>query len=233
VSAPEDPDADLPSLKLVTERGPTGRQVAKLFGAKRTHPRARELASEVHDLLMRYATEVVGQFALCPFLHNVEVGMGKVGIILDAEPSVEVALAAIVDLDEPVLHLVFPLAQMSAAKFEPFGSKLAEAVRRTLPEPLVHATFHPDLTGGRENAHRLVGLLRQSPDPFVQFVPPGLAQGGTVLAGEAVPEHSHADARFERLMKGPIEALVDRIAALKRERETRYAELASLVAGSA
>jgi hypothetical protein len=159
--------------------------------------------------------------------------MGRVGIILDPEPSVELALAAIVDLDEPVLHLVFPLARQPASKFEPFGSKLADAVRRKLRDPLVHATFHPDLTGGRENAHRLVGLLRQAPDPFIQFVPPGLAQGGTVLAGEAVPACSHADARFERLMKGPIEPLLAHIAALKLERETRYAELATLIADSA
>lgn len=222
---PEDPDLPAPA----SAPGPGFR----VFGARRTHPDASALAVEAHRTVLRYATEVVAAYRLCPFLKGVDSGLGAVGVMLDVEPDVDTALAAIESLGEPIVHLVYPLFAGSSSPFERFGSRLAEAVRRALPEPLVHASFHPEMVGGRENAHRLIGLLRQSPDPFVQFIPHGLQQGGTVLAGEDVPERSHADDRFARLMANDAataDEVLARIAALKRERADRYAELARRVA---
>ncbi|MBK6514572.1 MAG: hypothetical protein IPM79_32765 [Polyangiaceae bacterium] len=207
----------------------------RVFGGLRTHPDATELATEAHRSVVRYAAEVVAAFRLCPFLKGVDSGLGAVGVVLEVEPSVDTALAAMKSLGEPIVHLVYPVFQGSSSAFERFGSKLAEAVRRALPEPLVHASFHPEMVGGRENAYRLIGLLRQSPDPFVQFIPHGLQQGGTVLAGEDVPEKSHAEDRFARLMANDAAVAVEileRLDALKRERSARYAELVRRVAAN-
>lgn len=187
-----------------------------------------------HALLVRYATEIVSAHRLCPFLHGVDSGLGAVGVVLDVDLDVETGVRAIESLAEPVLHLVFPLYSGPASAFERFGSRLSEAVRRSRREALVHASFHPEMTGGRENAHRLIGLLRQSPDPFVQFIPPGLQQGGTMLAGEAVVTKSHAEDRFARLMahaEAGANDVLDRVAQLKLERERSYGALARLVAG--
>ncbi|NUP11269.1 MAG: hypothetical protein HOW73_34925 [Polyangiaceae bacterium] len=213
----------------------------RLFGKHRDHPRAVELATKAHALLVRYATEVVSAHRLCPFLRGVDSGLGAVGVVLDVEPDVEVARLAIEALDEPIVHLVFPLFAAGSSPFERFGNRLAETLRRersaspTPKETLVHASFHPEMVGGRENAYRLIGLLRQSPDPFVQFIPHGLQQGGTVLAGEDAPVRSHAEDRFERLIRdgeaGASEVL-SLIAELKREREQAYGDLARLVAAS-
>lgn len=197
-----------------------------MYGSRASHARAKELAAEVHDLLFRYASEIVAGYALCPFLHNVETGMGAVGIVLDVEPDVETAIRAIQDLGENVLHLVYPLQNGGSSAFERFGSRLAQDLTRRLPDPLVHATFHPDLTGGTENAHRLVGLLRQAPDPFVQFIPPGLHEGGTVLAGAEPPSKGRADAVFRRLTEGPAEEVLSRLEALRAVRRERYSSLA-------
>ncbi len=198
----------------------------RIFGSAASHPKARALGEEVHRVLFRYAREVVAAHALCPFLHNVEVGMGVVGVVLEPTPEPEQTLAIMRQIGEPVLHLVFPLFIGDASKFERFGSKLANLVQRSFPEPLVHATFHPELVGGTENAYRLIGLLRQAPDPFVQFIPHGLQQGGTVLAGSADPSISHAEARFSRLSEpGKVEQLLAVIAELKRDRAASYQAL--------
>ncbi len=200
-----------------------------IFGQRADHPRAQELAAEVHRALFRYASEVVAAHSLCPFLHHVEVGMGAVGVVLDLEPDVETGVTALGSLGESVVHLVYPLSKLPAAGFERFASKLAQELQRRHPQPLVHATFHPELTGGTENAHRLVGLLRQAPDAFVQFIPPGLHEGGTVLAGEPAPAEGRAEATYRRLMHGAVEDVLTRLASMRSDR-ARYASLAELVA---
>ncbi len=217
-----------------------------VFGARAGHPRAQELAEAAHDLLFRYASEIVAAFRLCPFLHNVESGMGDVGIILDPVPDLATAQAAIRALGGPVLHLSYPLAGVGSSEFERFGSKLAQSLRSVLPEPLVHATFHPELTGGKETAHRLIGLLRQSPDPFVQLIPPGMMQGGTVLASVdakgalelpapidvPIGTESRAEAMYRRLMAGDVERVLALAAELRALREQRYGALARELAAA-
>jgi hypothetical protein len=205
-----------------------------IFGSRAAHPSAALLAAEVRRLLFRYAHELVAAHALCPFLHNVEVGMGSVGVILEVEPDAEAVLDIMRQIGSPVQHLAFPIFRGSSSAFERFGSKLANLVQRQFDEPLVHATFHPELVGGTENAYRLIGLLRQAPDPFIQFIPHGLQKGGTVLAASregAKPEESHADARFRRLTEGAlVDDLLATIRALKDDRARSYAALADEIA---
>ena len=134
----------------------------QLFGQHRDHPQARELGEHVHRMVFAYATQVVAAYRLCPFLHNVETGMGAVGVVLDREPDIETGVAAIEALGANVVHLVYPLVGAEASPFERFGNRLSEAVRKRLREPLVHATFHPALVGGTDSPHRLVGLLRDA-----------------------------------------------------------------------
>lgn len=207
-----------------------------IFGKLAGHPRAEELSGEVHRMLQRYATEVVATYRLCPFLHNVESGLGDVGIMLDPEPDIASAEHAIRTLGGSVLHLVYPLTTFGASPFERFGSKLAQGLKNSFPDPLVHATFHPELTGGMENAHRLIGKLRNAPDPFVQLIPPGMMQGGTVLAErpEDAPAagESRADAMYRRMMGGDVDRALALIAELGKEREARYGELARAIAAS-
>lgn len=160
--------------------------------------------------------------------------MGSVGGVLEVEPDPQAVLEMMREIGSPVQHLAFPLFRGSSSAFERFGSKLADLVQRGFEEPLVHATFHPDLVGGTENAYRLIGLLRQAPDPFVQFIPHGLQKGGTVLAASregAQPEESHADARFRRLGEsGVIDELLATIRALKEDRARSYAALIDEIA---
>jgi hypothetical protein len=186
-----------------------------IFGPGARHPRAGELARATGELLGRYVDEVVMAWGLCPFLHNRATGLGAVGVVLESAPSVEVSVAAVRVLGSNVLHLCYPLSNLTSSPFERFGNKLAEEVRRGPGERLVHATFHPELVGGQENAYRLIGLLRQAPVAFIQFVPQGLMKGGTVLAGEE-PAEGHAEARFKRLAAEDVDAILRNLAALKQ-----------------
>ncbi len=201
-----------------------------LFGRAAEAPGADAFADAVSTLLARYVDEVVMPFSLCPFLHQRDNGLGAVGIVLDPDATVETARDAILALESPVSHLVFPLSPLASSPFERFGNKLAESVRASAKERLVHATFHPALVGGRENAYRLIGLLRQAPDPFIQFVPHGLMKGGTVMSGEE-PKEGHAEARFTRLAQTDVDEILSRLGALHDARRA-LADAASTLTAS-
>lgn len=226
-----------------TERAPepAGARKLHLGGRLAGHPRAAELAAAASALLHRYASEVVYAHRLCPFLQNVETGMGAVCVMLDTEPDVARTTAALLASGSNVAHVLFPLVRGEAPPFERFGNKLSESVRKARSEPLVHASFHPRMVGGYENAHRMVGLLRRAPDPFVQFIPPGMQAGGTVHASETPSDEPYVESTFRRLGGPPsgaelsagfaaIEGLLE---SLHRARAETYAALADEIAASA
>jgi hypothetical protein len=216
------------------------RQVASSFwiaGELADHPEAEAFCADVAALLHRYATEVVAAHNLCPFLHNVDNGLGAVCIMLDREPRAEEAVDAIQATKSSVVHLAYPLiarGQIDAAKptltsasrFERFGNSVAESLRRVRTDALVHATFHPELVGGTENPHRMVGLLRRSPDAFIQFIPPGMHEGGTVIAGAEPPTISPLQATFGRVVTGgalaKLESILEELYGLRSDRDARF-----------
>jgi hypothetical protein len=163
-----------------------GLNVLVLRGELAQHPAAARFAAEVRRIHGRYADEVVARYRLCPFLRDAESGFGSFCVLLDREPVLETALAAVREAETSVVHLVFPCIRTPALQFERFSARLGEQLRLTCDPSPVMASFHPEMAGDDTNYHRLVGLLRHAPDPFVQTVPEGLNQGGTVLAGAGV-----------------------------------------------
>ena len=181
---------------------------------------AEAFAQGVGELMHRYAVEVVAANRLCPFLHNVETGLGAVVVVLEAELDPERAAKFVRETGGQVVHAIFPLAnRVDASPFERFGNAVSERLRRDGGDPLVHATFHPAMAGGTENAHRLVGLLRRAPDPFLQFIPPGMQDGGTVLQGMDLPKAPASESTFERLSRdGEREKVLGLVETLLAER---------------
>lgn len=200
-------------------------------GKLATHPNAHAFAAEVLHVNKRYATEIVQQFGLCPFTRDVDVAFGKFCVMLDHEPDHDATRAAIVEAKSPVLHVVFPLALPAPNVFERFASTLVASLRGHLASPPVMAAFHPELVGDRDNAHRMIGLLRRSPDPFVQFIPAGNHEGGTVFASsvdeaeEAAGDRSELN--FKRLRGGKLDELLAIVADIRADRDRRYAPYAS------
>jgi len=196
-----------------------------VFGAHRDAAGAAAFAEVVADLMHRYARDIVAKNHLCPFLHNVEAGLGAVCVGLDRELDPVATAGAIRATGREVVHVVFPLAdRANAPPFERFGNSVAETLRKDGGPPMVHATFHPAMIGGRENAHRLVGLLRRSPDPFLQFIPPGMQPGGTVMQGDPLPKAPALGDTFTRMVgQGALDDLVRELDALHAERAERYA----------
>lgn len=173
---------------------------------------------------LRYANEVVGAFSLCPFMKDAESAFGTFFVMLDKTPDPDVALSAVLEAKSSVVHLVFPCVELPPSPFEKFAGGVRASLASWIPRPPVIAVFHPALNGDFSNAHKLVGLLRRAPDPFVQFVPEGLHEGGTVFIDKIeLAMKNPADKNFERLSGGHGERLTRAIEDIHKDRARSYA----------
>ncbi|HVK67462.1 MAG TPA: hypothetical protein VM694_23410 [Polyangium sp.] len=202
-------------------------------GKLASHPEAFAFAAEVLRVHRRYATEIVQAYALCPFVRDVDVAFGKFCVMLDHEPDLDATREAVVAAQSNVLHVVFPLALPPPNVFERFASTLLTRLQGFFPEAPVMAAFHPALVGDRDAPHRLVGLLRRAPDPFVQFIPAGVHEGGTVFASSVEEFEASAvdrsELNFQKLAGDPIDALLARAQEIRADRDRAYARFAGLV----
>jgi hypothetical protein len=223
-----------------------------LFGPLRDHPAALPFAREVVRVHRRYATEVVAARRLCPFVRDVDVAFGQFCVALSVRADLEEARAAFMRAENAVVHVVYPLVSGPAPDFERFGADLGRAARdvwraippgdvRFGPEPPVIATFHPLLPGERTAPHRLIGLLRRSPDPFVQIIPGGHHEGGTtvaslsnvdklspqalakILAAMPVPQKDRIHDTFARLSAAQLDDIAKTVADIRADRDRSYA----------
>ncbi len=187
-------------------------------------PEAPRFAAEVRRVHGRYADEVVARHRLCPFMRDAATGFGRFYVLLDREPVLETALAAVQEAQSAVVHLVFPCIHAPSPQFERFAARLGEQLRKLCSPAPVLAAFHPEMAGDDSNAHRLVGLLRHAPDPFVQTIPEGLNHTGTVLAGAGVePSADPAEDNFRRLQGAGIAAVKAKLAEVMADRDASYA----------
>jgi hypothetical protein len=208
------------------------------------HPLAARFVEEVHRIHVRYAAEVVAVNRLCPFLRDVETGFGRFCVVLDPreDPDVGTAVETILAAASPVIHVVYPLIRPVPSAFERFSGRVNLALKGALPEAPVMATFHPALVGAADDPHRLVGLLRRAPDPFIQLIPRGMSEGGTVFAplppddavapeafhggaasGPTPPSADPAQFNFDRFGGAAVAPVLALIAEIHAERDARYA----------
>jgi hypothetical protein len=176
---------------------------------------------------------VVAANRLCPFLRDIDTGFGAFIVMLDAgEPSVDATLEAIRVAASPVTHVVFPLIRPAPSLFERFSGRVGQALKKALRDPPVMATFHPDLVGDADDPHRLVGLLRRAPDPFIQLIPEGMHEGGTVfapipadvLSPAFIPSSvDSAQANHEKLKGGRVVPLLALMTEIHGDRDRSYA----------
>lgn len=193
-------------------------------GALADHPIARAFAAEVHRIHLRYANEVVGAFSLCPFMKDAESSFGTFFVMLDREPDPRAALDAVLEGKTSIIHVVFPCIRMPPSPFEKFASGVRASLASWIPRPPVIAVFHPELSGDFSSSHRLVGLLRRAPDPFVQFVPEGLHKGGTVFIDNIeLLAKNPADRNFDKFSGEGGDRLVKTIEDIHADRARSYA----------
>ncbi|WP_235880304.1 hypothetical protein [Polyangium aurulentum] len=197
-------------------------------GRLAAHPAAPAFAAEVLRIHRRYASEIVQTYGLCPFVRDVDVAFGRFAVMLDAELDLDAARDAVLAAKNPVVHVVFPCALPPPNVFERFASSLYKALQGKLETPPVMAAFHPQLAGDAGAAHRLVGLLRRAPDPFVQLIPEGMNESGTVFAHvvdeetlAAPPDRS--ELVFQRLQGEALERLLATAADIREDRDRSYA----------
>jgi hypothetical protein len=205
-----------------------------LHGPLASHEGAAKFAAEVHRVHRRYASEVVAAHRLCPHLRDVDKDFGAFVVMLDPapEPDPEAALAAIVAAESPITHCVFPLVRPPPAAFERFAARIGKLLKGAFAKPPVMATFHPELVGDADDPHRLIGLLRRAPDPFVQMIPDGYQEGGTTFAplpaaGDPLPFAAEPvdwpQRNYDKLRGESLERLVALVADIKADRDRSYA----------
>jgi len=213
--------------------GRTPRRI-HLVGAKKEAKEAALLAEKSAALLERYVHEVVLAFRLCPFLHNPEGALGAVVVVLDVEPVEETLADTIESLGAPIVHALYPLVSGESPPFERFASRTGALLRTRLGRGApVSAAFHPAMHGETDDPHRLIGILRRAPHPFVQYVPADVPTGGgTVVAGAPLPAPSGAEANFARLTAttAELDRVVEILAELHRARDAELTELVRRVA---
>jgi hypothetical protein len=194
-----------------------------LRGALARHPVAEAFAAEVLRVHRRYAEEVVGAFSLCPFMKDAETAFGHFCVMLDRVPDPKATLDAVLEAKSSVIHVVFPCIDLAPVPFERFAAGVRDSLRSWIPRPPVTATFHPALGGDFSNAHRLVGVLRRAPDPFVQFVPEGLHEGGTVFVDmlDMRPKNP-ADENFARVQGEATGRLTRALEDIHQDRARSY-----------
>jgi hypothetical protein len=216
-----------------------------IIGELRSHEQAAPFAEVVRRVHHRYATEIVGQFALCPFMKDPETAFGKFVVVLSRELDVQTASSCVIEAGVQVVHLVYPLTSATAAEFERFGNALHDAITARVSGGPVHAAFHPQMVGSTTTAAKLVGVVRRAPDPFVQFIPEGLHKGGStfidldnvdvaslVKAMPNKPPESNAKSNFERLKESDMRRIQDTITSIHEDRDRSYAQfLKTLVDG--
>jgi hypothetical protein len=213
-----------------------------LHGPLAGHPLAAKFACEVHRVHRRYASEVVQAHRLCPHLHDVDKDFGVFVVMLDprAEPDVQATVDAVQKAGAPIMHIVFPLIAPPPSAFERFAGKLSQALKRALPKPPVMATFHPALVGDANDPHRLIGLIRRAPDPFVQLIPDGYHDGGTMFTpvtaiGDLSPASEKVEwsqRNFDKLRGEPLDKLLALLASIRADRDRSYAPFVEALAAA-
>lgn len=205
-----------------------------VFGPLAAHPSALGFAEEVFRVHQRYAADIVHRHGFCPFLKDLATGFGAFAVMLDPGLDVALAVRVVAEQRASVGHLVYPLYQGPAAAFEAFSAEVTRGLRE-LPEAPATATFHPDLHGETDDAHRLIGVLRRAPDPFIQSVPPGLTGGGTtvfvgdvskledVLAAIAARPKDISAENFGKAKAYGLDKLLGDLAAIRADRDRSYA----------
>lgn len=186
------------------------------IGRLSTHELAPAFVAEVARLFHRYVEEIVMRYALCPFLKEMESGVGSLLIFLDDKPCVDTAVEAVCNSTTSVTHLMYPLLSLRPEEFERFGSSIHHAVNKRMDEAPVHATFHPELAGATDCPYRFIGLLRHSPDPFVQFIPGNIQKVNS-------PTIDNPDRLFRELVGETRDILLNTLEDIKADRDKAYA----------
>jgi hypothetical protein len=189
-------------------------------------PWTRE-ALRLHD---RYLNEVVLAFDLCPWADKVlREGAFRRRVIAAAAPAPEEALAfvdalAAVTPAVDIGFLIFPRFEITAPAFDAFVEKIrrADRARRAVGQvaAFLMAAFHPEGQGETSAPHRLIPLLRRSPDPTVQLVRAerlDQVRGGSDAVSNSVARNNQV--ALERRGQAELEAI---IAALRNDRDKSY-----------
>ena len=187
-------------------------------------------ALRLHD---RYLNEVVLAFDLCPWADKVlREGAFRRRVISAPAPAPEAALAFIDTLaaETPPVDigfLIFPRFEITAPAFDAFVEKIrrADRARRDVSQQALFlmAAFHPEGQGDASAPHRLIPLLRRSPDPTVQLVRAerlDQVRGGSDAISDEVAQQNHST-----VARRGLEGMETILADLRQDRDRSYRPL--------
>lgn len=136
-----------------------------------------QLTAEVLRINLRYLTEVVEAFGLCPFARQVRLGGGlerRVSFDRAGDAAAAHALVTELGADSRVELglLIYPMLALDPDAFDRLVQRLRQAnADRGGERPVfAMAPFHPRAAFSAASPERLVGLFRRAPDPTIQLV---------------------------------------------------------------
>ena len=182
--------------------------------------RDARLAAEACRLHLRYTTEVVEKFNLCPWARRAGLD-GEIGrsALLQADPDPGPTLALIARLEAerpppPMVIAIYPRLALSPLDFDAFAAaiKATDQARHRGSPPYVSATFHPGYALDERSPSALVPWLRRSPDPSLQLVRLDVIEAARGPSGKILFDYSPAawDELRRRVERGTV---FDRVAA--------------------
>ena len=182
--------------------------------------RDARLAAEACRLHLRYTTEVVEKFNLCPWARRAGLD-GEIGrsALLQADPDPGPTLALIARLEAerpppPMVIAIYPRLALSPLDFDAFAAaiKATDQARHRGSPVYVSATFHPGYHLDERSPSALVPWLRRSPDPSLQLVRLDVIEAARGPSGKILFDYSPAawDELRRRVERGTV---FDRVAA--------------------
>ncbi len=198
-------------------------------------------AQEARRLVLRYLTEVVERFDLCPWAGPARV-RGELWIEAVDPGEEAAALARFLAAPGMVIGLVIvPDLDGAPARLRQVRDELLAG---PLGREVALADFHPAAELDLSHAHRLVPFLRRSPDPMLQAVrhtdlaslhrrppPMSAADQAAVLAGKSVPAFHDPIAAVATSNLATFEARADELVpvldAIHADRARSYRVLAA------
>lgn len=204
-------------------------------------------------LYRRYQHEIVEELNLCPWA-EASFARNRVSLCILLQDQLDSSAAALetvekADASIEVLLLVFPRVTADCASFDRFVARVREEHDGAHPRGQAHflfVAFHPESKGDSSDAHRLVPLLRRTPDATIQVVRRSVLErtSNGVLGGTQFFDPSSlaqlqeptrlsvreqiAEANLATIKRVGVDVVERRLADIHRDRRETYAKLRQL-----
>jgi hypothetical protein len=219
---------------------------------------AAALEREARRVFDRYSRELIEGYNLCPWAQKArEEGRVLVEVWVGEKPPVSAVSERVSDVgyanDADIAFFLFPESTLERAAFERYVGDVQQAYRTLRGQAgtdMALVPFHPVAEADTSASHRLVPLIRRTPDPTIQairldvlerlrqgrdrvkrYVPPeaawldALKQESPASEGRRPLHESVGEHNLATVTRVGVEAIVALLDDIRRDRDQAYARV--------